>query len=49
MENIIPKTQTPDFSFIGLDNQTILDLSKQIGTYSMNYDTKLEETQRFAK
>ena len=43
MKNIIPKTQTPDFSFIGLDNQTLLDLSKQIGTYSMSHDMNMQE------
>lgn len=49
MKNIIPKTQTPDFSFIGLDNQTILDLSKQIGTYSMNNEISMQETQGFRR
>lgn len=43
MKNIIPKAQTPDFSFIGLDNQTILDLSKQIGTYSMSNEMSMQE------
>lgn len=43
MKKIIPKTQTPDFSFIGLDNQTILDLSKQIGSYSMGNDISMHE------
>lgn len=49
MKNILPKTQTPDFSFIGLDNQTILDLSKQIGTYSMTNEAIIQETQGFAR
>lgn len=49
MKNILPKTQTPDFSFIGLDNQTILDLSKQIGTYSMTNEASIQETQGFAR
>lgn len=49
MKNILPKTQTPDFSFIGLDNQTILDLSKQIGTYSITNEASIQETQGFAK
>ena len=34
MQNILPKSQTPNFSFIDLDNETLLKLSKQIGTYS---------------
>lgn len=45
MKNIIPKTETPDFSFINLDNQTIMDLSKQIGTYSMSNDINKQEKQ----
>ena len=49
MKSIIPKTQTPDFSFIGLDNQTILDLSKQIGTYSMSNEMSTQETQGFRR
>ena len=38
MKTIIPKTKTPNFSFINLDNQMIMDLSKQIGSYSMSND-----------
>lgn len=49
MKNIIPKTKTPDFSFINLDNQTIMDLSKQIGTYSMSNDINKQEKQRFTR
>lgn len=49
MKNILPKTQTPDFSFIGLDNQTILNLSKQIGTYSMTNEINIQETQGFTR
>ncbi len=48
MKNILPKTQTPDFSFIGLNNQTILNLSKQIGTYSMTNES-IQETQGFTR
>lgn len=49
MKNILPKTQTPDFSFIELDNQTILNLSKQIGTYSMTNEINIQETQGFTR
>lgn len=49
MKNIIPKTKTPDFSFINLNNQTIMDLSKQIGTYSMSNDINKQEKQRFTR
>ena len=49
MKTIIPKTQTPDFSFIGLDNQTILNLSKQIGTYSMNNEMSMQENHGIKK
>ena len=49
MKNVIPKTQSPDFSFIGLDNQTIFDLSKQIGTYSMSNEMSMQETQGFRR
>ena len=43
MKNILPKRQTPDFSFIRLDNQTILNLSKQIGNYSMTNEVSIRE------
>ncbi len=33
MRNPLPKDQIPDFSFINLDNDTLLDLSKEIGTF----------------
>lgn len=49
IKKIIPKSQTPDFSFIGLDNQTILDLSKQIGIYSMKNEISMQETQSFTR
>ena len=49
MKNILPKSQTPDFSFIGLDNQTIMELSKQIGTYSMTNEASIQETQGFTR
>lgn len=49
MKNIIPKTKTPDFSFINLNSQTIMDLSKQIGTYSMSNDINKQEKQRFTR
>ena len=35
MRNPLPKDQTPDFSFINSDNNTLLDLSKEIGTFSL--------------
>lgn len=47
MKTIIPKTKTPNFSFINLDNQTIMDLSKQIGSYSMSNDINKQEKQGF--
>lgn len=43
MKTIIPKTKTPNFSFINLDNQAIMDLSKQIGAYSMGNDINKQE------
>lgn len=49
MKTIIPKTKTPDFSFINLDNQTIMDLSKQIGAYSMGNDINKQEKQGFTR
>lgn len=49
MKNIISKTQTPDFSFIGLDNQTLLELSKQIGTYSISNGMSMQETEGFTR
>jgi len=49
MKSVLSKTQTPDFSFIGLDNQTILDLSKQIGTYSMGNSMNMQEPQGFTR
>lgn len=45
MKSILPKTQTPDFSFIGLDNKALLELSKQIGTYSMSNNIILRDEQ----
>lgn len=49
MKTIIPKTKTPNFSFINLDNQTIMDLSKQIGSYSMSNDINKQEKQGFTR
>ena len=49
MKTIIHKTKTPNFSFINLDNQTIMDLSKQIGSYSMSNDINKQEKQGFTR
>ena len=49
MKTIIPKTKTPNFSFINLDNQAIMDLSKQIGAYSMSNDINKKEKQGFTR
>ena len=49
MKTIIPKTKTPNFSFINLDNQMIMDLSKQIGSYSMSNDINKQEKQGFTR
>lgn len=49
MKTIIPKTKTPNFSFINLDNQAIIDLSKQIGAYSMSNDINKQEKQGFTR
>ena len=49
MKTIIPKTKTPNFSFINLDNQAIMDLSKQIGAYSMSNDINKQEKQGFTR
>ena len=49
MKTIIPKTKTPNFSFINLDNQAIIDLSKQIGAYSMSNDINKKEKQGFTR
>lgn len=49
MKTIIPKTKTPNFSFINLDNQTIMNLSKQIGSYSMSNDINKQEKQGFTR
>lgn len=49
MKTIIPKTKTPNFSFINLDNQAIMDLSKQIGSYSMSNDINKQEKQGFTR
>lgn len=37
MKNDIPKQQTPDFSFIGLSNETLLQLSQQMSVDKSNY------------
>lgn len=49
MKTIIPKTKIPNFSFINLDNQMIMDLSKQIGSYSMSNDINKQEKQGFTR
>ena len=49
MKTIIPKTKTPNFSFINLDNQAIMDLSKQIGAYSMSNDINKQEKRGFRR
>lgn len=49
MKTIITKTKTPNFSFINLDNQMIMDLSKQIGSYSMSNDINKQEKQGFTR
>ena len=49
MKTIIPKTKTPNFLFINLDNQAIMDLSKQIGAYSMSNDINKQEKQGFTR
>lgn len=49
MKTIIPKTKTPNFSFINLDNQAIMDLSKQIGAYSMGNDINKQEKRGFRR
>lgn len=46
MQNILPKEKTPNFSDIGLDNQSLLELSKQIGTYAMSNQINIYETQK---
>ena len=48
-KTLLPKNEIPNFSFIGLDNQTILNLSKQIGTYSMSSNLSMQETQGFSR
>ena len=49
MKTIIPKTKTPNFSFINLDTQTIMNLSKQIGSYSMSNNINKQEKQGFTR
>ncbi len=44
MQSILPKEKTPNFSDIGLDNQSLLELSKQIGTYAMSNQINIHET-----
>ena len=39
------KETKPNFSDIGLDNQSLLELSKQIGTYAMSNQINIYETQ----
>ena len=45
MQSILPKEKTPNFSDIGLDNQSLLELSKQIGNYAMSNQINIHETQ----
>ena len=45
MQSILPKEKTPNFSDIGLDNQSLLELSKQIGTYATSNQINIYETQ----
>ena len=48
MRNPLPKDQIPDFSFINLDNNTLLDLSKEIGTFSLENGHNIEEAPKAA-
>ena len=45
MQSILSKEKTPNFSSIGLDNQSLLELSKQIGNYAMSNQINMRETQ----
>ncbi len=47
MKKILPRTQIPDFSFIGLENQKLLELSQHIGTYSRKNNLWEENQQEF--
>ena len=49
MKTIIPKTKTTNYSFINLYNQAIMDLSKQIGAYSMSNDINKQEKRGFRR
>ena len=49
MKEVLPKQQIPNFSFIELDNTILLELSKQIGTYSMNSEMNIQEIDGFSK
>lgn len=41
MKSIIPKEQTPDFSYIGLSNYELLQYSDQIGNYSIQNENNI--------
>lgn len=41
MKSIIPKEQTPDFSYIGLSAYELLQYSEQIGNYSMQNENNV--------
>lgn len=41
MKSIIPKEQTPDFSYIGLSNYELLQYSNQFGNYSMQNENNI--------
>ena len=49
MKSNLPKNQIPNFAFIGLDNQTLIELTKQIGSYSMSNQMIVQETQNFKR
>lgn len=41
IKSIIPKEQTPDFSYIGLSNYELLQYSEQIGNYSIQNENNI--------
>lgn len=41
MKSIIPKNQTPDFAYIGLTNDKLLQYSKHIGDYSLQNENNM--------
>ena len=46
MKSIIPKEQTPDFSYIGLSNYELLQYGEQIGNYSMQNQNDISDKRR---